>query len=609
MRALLDYLDGAADALRRGDPPPPPDDIIARFAGIPPPPSSPAVRPQEGKLNLALIRREYPPETAFGGMATFTYHLARGLSDAGHRVTVITGGTPLFRHDHNDCVDVVQMEPRLADARDSFTKLHRRGWLSWGAMTFLHSLAALRAVRELEAAHGPFDILDLGDHGGDGLGPALYWNGPKTVRLHGPWTILTSILGNAVPEFESRVVPLFESALLQRAAVITAPSRDMADRTRTYFDLSTTVVPIPNPIDIDLFCPTPHPSQDQAVCFVGRLESAKGIHTLLEAIPQVLARAPDVEFEIVGPDPDNLAAKVAPADLPRVRFRGRMPLTALPTIYQRSALCVVPSWYDNSPNTAIEAMACGIPVVATSAGGTPEYVRDGGTGLIVPPRDANALADAIIRLATDTSLRHAMGRAARTWVETSLTIPVVTALMEQQYRIAVSGDRSAPGDLAPVRIDLNTSRPGSNRVDAVILAGIEDGEDVAMTVANVQEQGATPTLVWDGPIGPPSPSPDGRTVGSSRKAGADAARILSTLLGQCFFILGAGDRLPDGWLDRARRELVASGKLSVTMEGRSLVVARAARGLLLGDARTWDDILDRVAARPVVATSSPDTDR
>src|ERR1017187_5487228 len=451
MRALLDYVDVTADALRRGDPPPPPDDVIARFTGIPAPPPSPAVRPREGKLNLALIRREYPPETAFGGMATFTYYLARGLSDAGHRVAVITEGTPLFRRDHNDCFDVIQMQPRLADARDSFAELHGRGWLPWGTMMFLHSLATLRAVRELEAAHGPFDVLDLGDHGGDGLGPALYWNGPKTVRLHCPWAILTSALGGAVSEFESRVVPLFESALLQRATVVTAPSRDVGDRTRTYFDLSTRVVTIPNPIDIDLFCPAPHASQRQTVCFVGRLESARGIHPLLQAIPQVLARAPDVEFDIVGPDPGHLAATVVPTDQRRVRFRGRMPLTALPAIYQGSALCVVPSWYDNSPNTAIEAMACGIPVVGTSAGGTPEYVLDGGRGLIVPPRDADALADAIVRLATDAPLRHAMGRAARRWVESSLTIPVVTGLMEQQYRIALGGGGPAPTDLAPVR--------------------------------------------------------------------------------------------------------------------------------------------------------------
>jgi glycogen(starch) synthase len=599
VRALIDHVARTVDALRRGDPPPPPDEVLARLEGIPPPPEAPAGRPPEGGLRVALIRREYPPETAFGGIATYTYNLARGLADAGHQVTVVTGGPPLTRADHDGRVDVVQLAPRLAGARDTFEQLNRRGWLDWGTASFLHGLAALRAVRQLEAAHGPFDVLDLGDHGADGLPVALFCDAPRTVRLHAPWTILASMIGHGGSAFELATVPHLESALLHSAAAITAPSRDIADRTRTYFCLDAPIARVPNPVDTDLFSPAADAAMGVQVCFVGRADGPKGILTLLEAAPQVLARAPFVTFEVVGSDPGNLGASLTGSVARSVRFLGRVPHAALPDIYRRSALSVVPSLYDNSPNTAIEAMACGIPVVASSAGGTPEYVLDRRTGLVVPPRDPEALADAVVRLATDVHLRERMGRAARAWVVETCSRAEVTALVEEQYRLAMAGQPPAHDEDVPVRIELNTARPERNRIDAVVLAGIEDGDGVGATVASVQEQGAVVALLWDGPIAPQSPSADGRTVGASGHASDDAGRLLATLAGECFFVIRAGEVLTPAWVDRARRGLVAGGGVAVTVDGRRLLASRTARGLRLDGARSWDEVLDRVAVRAV----------
>ena len=439
MRTALEFFNATVAAVAAGARPPDPARMIERLDGVPRDlPARPAVEPAAGKLSIALVCREYPPETAWGGMATFTYHLAHGLADAGHRVAVITGGRPLVRQDHDGRVDVVQIEPRLGGARDSFESLNRRGWLTYGPLVFLHGLGAVRAIDALEEAHGPFDVLDLADHAADGLAPALYCHGPRTVRLYSPWALLAGmgLYGDAGNE---AALPFLESALLHRATLLTSPSEDLAARTMTMFDLHSPFAMVPNPIDADHFSPAAPREGNVRVCFVGRLEERKGIHTLLAAIPAVLAASPDVEFEIIGPDDDGLADTVAPKHRGRVHFQERVPLSELQLVYQRSSLAVVPSLYDNSPYTCIEPMACGIPVVGTSAGGTAEYVIDEETGIIVPARDHEALAEAILRLAGDPGLRERFGNAGRAHVERNFELHAVATRMEAAYRLAIAG--------------------------------------------------------------------------------------------------------------------------------------------------------------------------
>lgn len=96
-----------------------------------------------------------------------------------------------------------------------------------------------------------------------------------------------------------------------------------------------------------------------------------------------------------------------------VRFLGTLPRSELPSWYQRASIFVAPSFWDNSPNTIYEAMACGAPVVATRVGGIPELVDDGETGLLVPPSDEHALAAALIALLGDPARRERMGKCAR----------------------------------------------------------------------------------------------------------------------------------------------------------------------------------------------------
>jgi glycosyltransferase involved in cell wall biosynthesis len=105
----------------------------------------------------------------------------------------------------------------------------------------------------------------------------------------------------------------------------------------------------------------------------------------------------------------------------------------VPKILAALDLFVLPSLWEGMPNAVLEAMAAGLPVVATAVGGTPEVVMDGVTGLLVPPQDPSALAQAIERLLRDPDLRRTMGRAGRRRVEQHFDVRETVRQVEDLY--------------------------------------------------------------------------------------------------------------------------------------------------------------------------------
>jgi glycosyltransferase involved in cell wall biosynthesis len=142
----------------------------------------------------------------------------------------------------------------------------------------------------------------------------------------------------------------------------------------------------------------------------------KGIRFLIEAVAQLVPRFPDITLVLAGdgferPDLMALADRLGIAS--RVTFLGWVPNTALPPYYRAAAVSVIPSLEEGFGIPAAEAMGCNTPVVATDAGGLPEVVEHGVTGLVVPRGDASALAQAIGELLDDPERRRRMGEAGR----------------------------------------------------------------------------------------------------------------------------------------------------------------------------------------------------
>jgi glycosyltransferase involved in cell wall biosynthesis len=375
-------------------------------------------------MRICLISREYPPETGFGGIATFTQHLAQGLKSLGHDVVVVALAKEKasVQDDNGIPVHRVQLYPFK-------TKLAVVAMCMPYSKYVLGTSTALYAKFMELHRQKPFDAVDTPELLAEGLYPSIAQVVPLTIRLYTPHSkFIAEKLHNVQPSFDHQFVAALERVAMLSAQVITSPSNDLAEFVAgdLGYDLSKIAI-VRNPIDTSVFTPEgPREIGNDKlnVLFVGRLEERKGIHYLIDAIPKVVARVPNVRFIILGDDTmtgkggtsvladlkERLAAGGA-SD--HVQFINRIALSALPAYYRSADISVVPSVYDNSPYTSLEAMACGAPVIGSSAGGTKEYVIDGQTGLIVPPRDADALAEAIIKLATDSELRAALAAGAR----------------------------------------------------------------------------------------------------------------------------------------------------------------------------------------------------
>jgi glycosyltransferase involved in cell wall biosynthesis/phosphoheptose isomerase len=179
---------------------------------------------------------------------------------------------------------------------------------------------------------------------------------------------------------------------------------------------------IPCGVDLELFGPKgprdPRRAGRRRLVYVGRLVERKGVGNVISALPSV----PDAELIVVGGperqrlDQDsearrliNLAAKHGVED--RVEFRGRLDRDALPPLLRSADALVSVPWYEPFGITPLEAMACGVPVVASAVGGLIDTVVDGLTGIHVPPRDPERLAGELSMLLDDRPRRLAFGRA------------------------------------------------------------------------------------------------------------------------------------------------------------------------------------------------------
>jgi glycosyltransferase involved in cell wall biosynthesis len=186
---------------------------------------------------------------------------------------------------------------------------------------------------------------------------------------------------------------------------------------------------------------TAQPKQDGGfnILFVGRMEQRKGIDLLLAALPTVLQGVPAATATLVGSDRDafweNRWRKTAPpAVANRVTFAGVVADRALEQHYANAHVFVAPSRYESFGLIFVEAMARALPVVALRAPGAADLIDDNATGLLVASDDSDALAAALVRLATDSAARNRIGSAAHALVEKRYSLPVLAAASAELYR-------------------------------------------------------------------------------------------------------------------------------------------------------------------------------
>jgi len=193
-------------------------------------------------------------------------------------------------------------------------------------------------------------------------------------------------------------------------------------------------------VDLDSFRPRDVEPNGSArrVLMVGRLLWEKGVKEFVTAARQVKGQFPHVRFQLAGewdpihPDAVNRSwIESAVAD-GCIEFLGY--LDDMPRQLRRSDLFVLPSYREGAPRVVLEAAASGLPVITTDVPGCRETVLDGETGFLIPPKDSEALAGALSRLLSDSTLRRQMGAAAREHAERKFDVHLITERYLSVYR-------------------------------------------------------------------------------------------------------------------------------------------------------------------------------
>ncbi len=386
-------------------------------------------------MHIVLANQWFPPESGFGGVATYNYHMARAYRELGHRVFVIAKSEPNATTFKNDNGVKVYRVPQIQFSY-RFSRIPALGnnlrWLR----DILYSHRVKKKLYELHQQYG-IDVAEYAEINYEG-----YWHAtdrdrriPLIVRCHTPYFILQRYFARHVHTMlNNRFILRSERSFIQRADTITTPSHHLAKMLLQELALPTDkAYVIPNAIDVNEFSPDPVKRKKDGgllILHVGRLEDAKGVCDLARAFVQMVrdGRCEGARLVYVGEDRPTPRSTSQTDELiqffqengmlEQVQFTGEVEQQQLVQWYRRADICVVPSkMYESFSYTAMEAMACGKPVIASRIGGIPETVEDGKTGIIISPGNIAQLKSALQILIENPEMRIEMGRAGRQKVE------------------------------------------------------------------------------------------------------------------------------------------------------------------------------------------------
>jgi glycosyltransferase involved in cell wall biosynthesis len=392
-------------------------------------------------LRHLIISREFPP-AAYppGGIGTYVGNIARLLAEAGETVHVIGecwSGAPLEHEERCEgrlLIHRVRLDEPIPGTRSRATSLAGRELRLLGASRFPGQRfawqAALLAERLIDAAG--IDLIEGQEWEAPlyylllrrtlGLGPAR--RPPCMVHLHSPTELIFRYneWTAARPEYQPMV--RYEEYCIGAADALLCPSRYLANQLETRYGLAPDAISvIPYPAGDFPFVPRePRAWAEHRIAYIGRLEPRKGLLEFVEAAVEVARDHRTVCFDLVGDDVRYrgslsvrryMESRIPRALRERFRFYGGQPRARLPRLLARARAAVIPSRWENFPNTCIEAMCSGLPVIASPTGGMVEMLEDGVTGWIAPSQAPADLADTLRRaLETPAAECEAMGRAA-----------------------------------------------------------------------------------------------------------------------------------------------------------------------------------------------------
>ena len=369
-----------------------------------------------------------------GGQGVYTRHLTRELVALGHDVTVFGGPPYPVLDDGVGFVPVPSLDlyrqpdpfrtPRL---REFCTVVDVAEFLIMCAAGFPEPLTfSLRARAALASRRGSFDVVHDNQCLGSGLLGIMDDGWPVMATVHHPITVDRELeLAGAPDRWRRLTLRRWYGFVGMQTRVVRRLRRVLTVSESSRSDISVhmgvdpaRIAVVPVGVDHTRFRPRPDVARvpGRLVTTASADVALKGLVPLLEALAKVRTER-HAELVIVGPARPGSGAAVAVARLGlhgAVRFVSGLSDEDLVRLYAEAEAAVVPSLYEGFSLPAAEAMACGVPVVATTGGALPEVVgTTGEAALLVPPGDVQALAAAIGRALDDHLLRRRLGRAGK----------------------------------------------------------------------------------------------------------------------------------------------------------------------------------------------------
>lgn len=390
-------------------------------------------------MHICFTAIDFHTTSDGGGIASYTYALGQALLERGWQVSVIAKAKQRS-HSLLDGIEVFQVPfgnlswylYRLGLFRKTLFHVIRE--VEW-------SRSIQRAVKRLPKAP---DLIE-GCETGNLFLRAL--NIPFVVRLHGESYVFRKHTGQPI-HLDMRLARRLEFRFLRQARAVSSPSAAQAREIAADLNWQPERIRvIPNPVAAHFVQQGAEALTDKQksldVLYVGRLSREKGVTVLLASVPHVARQLPEVRYYIIGRQHNSLSSEQLSAQIAatgcaeNIALVGHVAWREIAAWYKRAALFVQPSFYETFGIACVEAMCFGLPVIATYVGGLPEIVEDGVTGILVPPDDPQALAEATLSLLRDPIRRQRMGKRGREKVLATFTAERVADLSEAFYREAL----------------------------------------------------------------------------------------------------------------------------------------------------------------------------
>lgn len=356
---------------------------------------------KQKRMNIAFFTFNYPPLSVFG-VERHNERLANHLASKSHFVLIFTRGHP--RLPKIQCIRKGVLIYRLPS-----TGLLTKRRIVWIIPVLEYTLFSLILAPKLIKKHRIHVVCGSGSYygGWQAAITALLTRRPSVITLH----------GYAVDYYKGQKMPKIYSFLRWATAIIVQKTSSIKTLAQWKIPKQKIFYIEQGAIDTKKFKPPIQPptKSQPYITFVGRLIKFKGPELLVEAAPKILQEKPDVTFLFVGEGnlKTELEKKVKTLGIEeKTKFLGI--IHDVERVYQKSDVFVALSPYNNFSDLAmLEAMACGVPVIATNAGETKKTIKDGWNGLLVEPGNVKQLVEKTLLILNDHHLAEELSKNAR----------------------------------------------------------------------------------------------------------------------------------------------------------------------------------------------------